>query len=360
MYQLFKPLIFCLEPETAHNLAIKFLKFCPRLATILAYPIDYSNLNNKVFDLDFSSPIGLSAGFDKNCEVAKTLIKFGFGFIEVGTTTPLAQIGNEQPRIFRLNQDQAIINRLGFNNLGADVFFENLQSLNQSLGNNSKKIIGVNIGKNKDTINAIDDYKLLIEKFYNHANYITINISSPNTKNLRDLQNEQTLYDFLQAIDNTKQKLKAISKINTPILLKIAPDLDFDQQQSIAKIALQSKISGLIISNTSVARDFNLKSKNADQVGGLSGKPIFEISNQVLKNIYHFTEGKLPIIGVGGISSAQDVYRKIKLGASLVQIYTALIYQGFGMIEKLNQQLSELLIKDGYKNIKQAIGVDNN
>jgi len=355
IYKIFRPLIFQLDPESAHNLAINFLKYFPRFATILTCEKNYSNLQNKIFDLDFSNPIGLSAGFDKNCETALTLQKFGFGFIEVGTVTPRAQSGNEKPRIFRLTKDQALINRLGFNNLGSEIFLQNLLKTKPHFN----KILGVNIGKNKDTQDSAIDYLELMNKFYQHVDYLTINISSPNTKNLRELQNEKQLKEFLLAIDNQKKQLQITTNKNTPILLKIAPDLDIKQQQVIAEIVINSHISGIIVSNTTIKRDFNLQTQYANEIGGLSGKPLFDPSNEVLKNFYKFSNGKIPLIGVGGIFNADDAYRKIRCGASLIQIYSAFIFEGFGLVEKIKKDLSKLLIKDGFKNIQQAIGIDN-
>ena len=352
IYQFFRPLIFKIEPEKAHNLALNYLKFLPKFSSLLSVPKNYENLNNSLWNLNFLNPIGMSAGFDKNAEIIMPLFNFGFGFVEAGTTTPIAQTGNDQPRIFRLIEDQALINRLGFNNLGADYFYDNLSKINK----NSSQIIGVNIGKNKDTIDASSDYILLLEKFYDHADYITINISSPNTKNLRDLQNESLLNDFLQKISQCKNNLQKISHKNTPILLKIAPDLELEQQKNIAKIVMDNAIDGIIISNTTIERNFNLKNSKSVESGGLSGKPLFEKSNEVLRNFYRLTDGKIPLIGVGGISSAQDAYIKIKNGASLVQIYSAFIYQGFALVEEIKKQLSENLKKDGFKNISEAIG----
>ena len=352
IYQFFRPLIFKIEPEKAHNLALNYLKFLPKFSALLSAPKNYENLNNSVWNLNFSNPIGMSAGFDKNAEIIMPLFNFGFGFVEAGTTTPIPQAGNEQPRIFRLIEDQAVINRLGFNNLGANYFYDNLSKINKT----SSQIIGVNIGKNKDTIDSSADYILLLEKFYNHADYITINISSPNTKNLRDIQNENLLNDFLQKIAKHKIDLQKISNKNTPILLKIAPDLEYEQQKNIAKIVLDNAIDGVIISNTTIERNINLKSSKSVEIGGLSGKPLFEKSTEVLRNFYRLTDGKIPLIGVGGISNANDAYAKIKNGASLVQIYSAFIYQGFGLVEDIKKQLSENLKKDGFKNISEAIG----
>jgi len=352
IYKILRPLIFKIEPEKAHNLALNYLKFLPKFSSLLATSKNYGNLNNSLWNLNFLNPVGMSAGFDKNAEIINSLFNFGFGFVEAGTTTPIPQIGNAQPRIFRLIEDQAIINRLGFNNLGANYFYDNLTKFNKT----SSKIIGVNIGKNKDTIDASSDYILLLKKFYNLADYITINISSPNTKNLRDIQNEDLLNDFLQKISQCKNDLKKISDKNTPILLKIAPDLEFEQQKNIAKIVLNNSIDGVIISNTTIDRNLNLKSPKSVEIGGLSGKPLFEKSNEVLRNFYRLTEGKVPLIGVGGISNADDAYVKIKNGASLIQIYSAFIYQGFGLVEKIKKQLSEKIKKDGFKNISEAIG----
>lgn len=354
LYQIIRPLIFTIDPEKAHNLSIKFLAFLPRFSSILSSNIEYENLNNRIWNINFSNPIGMSAGFDKNAEVISTLFNFGFGFVEAGTVTPKAQFGNDKPRIFRLTEDQAIINRLGFNNLGADNFEKNLKKVNRK----NQKIIGINIGKNKDNEDAVKDYLLLLERFFSYADYITINISSPNTKNLRDLQNEEQLDDFLQKISILRKELvsKSTSKTNPPILLKIAPDLSLEQQKNIAKIVLKNRIDGVIISNTTVSRSFNLKSRFAMESGGLSGKPIFLQSNEILSNFYKYTEGKIPLIGVGGISSAQDAYEKILSGASLVQLYSALIFNGFGIIEKMKNDLSLLLKKNGFKNIASAIG----
>lgn len=368
-YQIFRPLLFKLDAERAHNLAIGFLKYFPNLATSCVINKRYKNLQQNLWNLDFASPIGMAAGFDKNAECLKALQQFGFGFVEVGTVTPRAQTGNEKPRIFRLQEDKAIINRLGFNNKGAEVFAKNITSFlyNQN-GQQSfvvkdsqkihKAIIGINIGKNKDTENAVSDYIFLLEKFYEAASYITVNISSPNTKNLRDLQKEDQLDDFLTTLINKKNDLEKVHNKKTPIWLKVAPDLTLEEQKTIANIVLKNKIDALIISNTTISRPQNLSSKYSLEQGGLSGAPLFEKSNQLLKNFYNFTAGKIPLIGVGGVSSAQDIYTKIKCGASLVQIYSSLIYQGFGSIEKLTKDLSILVEKDGLKNISQAIGQD--
>ena len=350
-YSILKPLLFKLNPETAHNLAIwalaNNLVFAPKIT-------EYPSLQTKVFGLDFCNPIGMAAGFDKNAQIFANLFNFGFGFVEVGTVTPKPQIGNEKPRIFRLEEDLAIINRLGFNNLGIDNFLENI-SKNSAPNKILGKILGINIGKNKDTQNAIDDYLLLLRKTYCHSSYITINISSPNTKNLRDLQKADELDLFLQAIFTEKKILQNATNKNIPILLKIAPDINQAEQEAIANIALKNNIDGLIIGNTTISRPENLQSKYKIETGGLSGKPLFSISNEVLKNIYQLTKGKIPIIAAGGVASGSDAYQKIKLGASLVQIYSAFIYQGFELTQKIKKELDDCLKKDGFKNINQAM-----
>lgn len=355
IYKTIRPAIFKMDPENAHNLAIKLLQHNPFSPRIEEYP----NLHQNLWNIDFKNPVGMAAGFDKNAQIATKLSKFGFGFIECGTVTPKAQIGNEKPRIFRLEQDEAIINRLGFNNLGAENFAENV-SRNALHQKNENLVLGINIGKNKNTQNAITDYSFLLEKFYAEASYITINISSPNTANLRDLQSEDQLDLFLSEIMKHKSILKDKHSKNIPILLKIAPDLSEQEQEQIAKTIIKNQIDGVIISNTTISRDLNLKSPKANsenlKAGGLSGKPLLEKSNEVLRNFYKLTDGKIPLIGVGGVSCAQDAYEKIKSGASLVQIYSAFIYQGFGLVEEIKKDLAQLVKKDGFNNISQAIG----
>jgi len=347
-YSILKPLLFKLNPETAHNLAIWALN-----CNLIPYPsiTQYQSLQSKVCGIDFQNPIGMAAGFDKNAKVFDNLFNFGFGFVEVGTVTPKPQTGNEKPRIFRLEEDLAIINRLGFNNLGIENFLDNVK--NKSCHH---QILGINIGKNKDTENAVEDYLLLLKRTYGNSNYIAINISSPNTKNLRDLQKADELDLFLKAIFAEKKILQNSTNRNIPILLKIAPDLNQAEQEAVADIALKNNIDGLIIGNTTISRPQNLQSKYKNETGGLSGKPLFEISNTVLQNIYRLTKGQIPIIAAGGVSSGADAYHKIKLGASLVQIYSAFIYQGFELVEVVKKDLDDCLKKDGFENISQAIG----
>ncbi len=336
LYKILRPLIFKLESEKAHELAINFLHYFPNLATIFALNREYKELETAICGLRFKNPVGLAAGFDKNAACIKALSRFGFGFIEAGTVTPKAQAGNEKPRIFRLEEDGAIVNRLGFNNLGADNFFKNLQNIKTAkAGQNQdgRVIVGVNIGKNKDSENAVDDYLFLLEKFFEKASYITLNISSPNTKNLRDLQNANQLDEFLALIMAKRNQLEKEKGCKTPIWLKVAPDLTLQEQADIAKIVLKNKIDALIVSNTTISRPQNLQNSHKKQQGGLSGKPIFDLSNEVLRNFYELTERKIPLIGVGGIASACDAREKMNCGASLVQLYSGLIYEGFGLVE---------------------------
>ncbi len=286
LYKIIRPFIFRLEPEAAHDLSIKILKYniLPRFKNK-----KYQSLKNNVFNLDFSNPIGLAAGYDKNAQIFNQLDKYSFGFIECGTVTPRAQKGNPKPRLFRLTKDRAIINRMGFNNKGIDYFVNNFKNKT-----NKTQILGANIGKNKDTINEIEDYLICLDKIYNLSSYITINISSPNTKNLRKLQDADQLELFSQKIMQKNHELQQKYQKKVPILLKIAPDLDIKQIKQIAKITLNNKFDGVIISNTTIDRNLNLQSKYQKETGGLSGKPLLNKSNQILSLFYKETKGKIP------------------------------------------------------------------
>jgi dihydroorotate dehydrogenase len=348
-YNILQPLLFSLPEEIAHNLVIQALKYglVPQ-----QFEVPSSKLKTKLFGLNFKNPVGLAAGFDKNGSCIKPLIKQGLGFVEVGTATPLPQPGNPKPRLFRLKEDKAIINKMGFNNKGIDRLSRNI-FLNQTSG-----IVGANIGKNKDSENAINDYLIGLEKIFSVADYITINISSPNTPGLRDLQGKEQLDDLLKNINEKREELSVKFRQNTPILLKIAPDMDEKSLGQIIESVFDHNIDGMIISNTTIGQRDNLKSKNADKDGGLSGKPLFQPSTEMLKTAYKISEGKIPLIGVGGISSGEEAYEKIKSGASLVQLYTALIYNGFDLITEINMTLLKLLKRDGLSNISEAVGAD--
>ena len=336
--------------ELSHSLTIKLLK----LNIFTKNLKDHVSLHQHLFGLDFNNPLGLAAGFDKNAEVVSPLLSLGFGFVEIGTVTPLPQIGNKKPRIFRLFEEQAVINHLGFNNRGVEYVKAKLSRLN--LNNLSNGVVGINIGKNLNTKNAIDDYCLCFEDLGKLAHYTTINVSSPNTPGLRDLQNRKNLEKLIKNLQNRKETNTELK--SKPLLLKISPDLDDQQLRDIALISLANGIEGLIISNTTIDRPNSLMSKAKNLSGGLSGKPLFKKSTRVLKKIYALTNGSIPIIGVGGISNGEDCYQKIKSGASLVQLYTALVFKGPKLINHIKRELIFCLKTDGFKNIKEAIGKD--
>jgi len=337
-----------LPPEISHQITLKLLK----LNINQKKNYDDPSLHQHILGLDFSNPIGLAAGFDKNVEIINPLLNLGFGFVEAGTVTPKAQYGNEKPRVFRLKKDLAIINHLGFNNKGVKHAKKQLEKLN--LNNLSKGIVGINIGKNKITTNYLDDYKYCLEELGPLAHYVTINISSPNTPGLRDLQNRDQIEKLVKSLKETKNQLASLE--NTPIFFKISPDLEEEQIRDIALMSLANNIDGLVISNSTIERPNTLRSSLKNELGGLSGKPLFLKSTLMLKKIHVLTNGQIPLIGVGGVSSALDCYQKIKSGASLVQIYSALTYQGPQILEKILVDLVNLLKTDGYKNIKEAIG----
>lgn len=337
-------------PEVSHNIILRLLKIYPYFRKSIEDPI----LSQHIFGLDFINPIGLAAGFDKNADVVNSLFGFGFGFIEVGTVTPKPQFGNDKPRIFRLKEDLAIINHLGFNNKGCEYVKQKLKKLN--LNSLSKCIVGINIGKNKETKDYINDYNYCLENLGHLAHYVTVNISSPNTPGLREIQKRGQIEKLVKSINNKKEQLSILN--STPIFFKISPDLNEEQIRDIALMSLANNIDGLIISNTTIDRPPTLNSNNNNEIGGLSGKPLFLQSTLMLKKMYHLTNGQIPLIGVGGISNALECYEKIKAGACLIQLYTSLVYQGPQIINQLLIELVNILKTDGYKNIKEAIGKD--
>ena len=350
LHNLIFNIIKRLPPETAHNITLYLLKLSLNQRKKITDPI----LHQHIFGFDFSNPLGLAAGFNKNVEVVSSLLKLGFGFVEAGTVTPKPQYGNEKPRIFRLKEDSAIVNFLGFNNKGSDYAQKKLKKLN--LNSLSEGIVGINIGKNKLSNNFIDDYSYCLEKLGPLAHYVTINISSPNTPGLRDLQYRGQIEKLVQVLKDKKNQITSLE--NTPIFFKIAPDLNEEQIRDIALISLANNIDGLIISNSTIERSKSLKSVSKNEIGGLSGKPLFFKSTLMLKKMYVLTNGQIPLIGVGGISNALECYEKIKSGASLLQIYTAITYQGPTLINNILLDLITILKTDGYKNIKDAVGKD--
>ena len=345
MFSNLRSLIFKLDPEIAHNLAIKSLKFnfVPNI-----YDEDKGNplFKTKLFNKNLDNPIGMAAGFDKNAEVYNSLFKLGFGFVEVGTITPLKQYGNPKPRVFRLVEDDALINRLGFNNLGAQNVFERIKS------NRPTGLLGINIGPNKDTGNRPADYVECLKTFHEVADYVTINISSPNTENLRSLHNQTKLNELLQVINKEKSNLS--SKI--PIAVKISPDIDSKEINEISEVLLNNNIEVIIISNTSDSTRDNLNNIQRYQKGGLSGKPIAEKSTKLINKFYKILNGKIKIIGVGGVDSGKSAYEKFLAGANYVQLYTGMVFRGPNIVNMIEKELTELLIKDGVKNFTEIIG----
>jgi dihydroorotate dehydrogenase len=338
LYALARPFLFSLDPEAAHNLTLPSLKRAAAFGLTKALRQPKGDPRT-VMGLTFPNPVGLAAGLDKDGAYIDGLAALGFGFIEVGTVTPRAQPGNPLPRMFRLPQANAIINRMGFNNGGVDAFVANVQA--SKFYQNKEGVLGLNIGKNADTPieRAADDYLYCLEKVYPYASYITVNISSPNTKNLRQLQAASELDALLSRLKDAQQRLADQHMRYVPIALKIAPDIDSDQIRTIADALLHYKIDGVIATNTTVARDAVKGQAHAEEAGGLSGAPVFELSNTVIRGLKKYLGNEVPIVGVGGIFSGADAQAKIDAGASLVQLYTGLIYRGPGLIRECAAQL---------------------
>ena len=345
MFSNLRSLIFKLDPETAHNLAIKSLKF-NFVPNILDENKDNPLFKTKIFNKDIENPIGMAAGFDKNAEVYNSLYKLGFGFVEVGTITPLKQYGNPKPRVFRLVEDEALINRLGFNNLGAKNIVDRIRS------NNPNGLLGINIGPNKDTENRLSDYVECLKTFYEVADYITINISSPNTEDLRNFHEQTKLNELLETIGKEKKILS--SKI--PIAVKISPDIDDQEINKVSEVLLNNNIEVIIVSNTSDSTRDSLGNIQRHQKGGLSGKPIEKKSTKLISKFYKILNGRIKIIGVGGVDSGKSAYEKFLAGANYVQLYTGMVFRGPNIVNMIKKELKELLLKDGVKNFTEIIG----
>jgi len=328
MYALARPFLFCLDAERAHDLGLKSIEAAYRTGFNPLLAAKPKPLPIEVFGLRFENPVGLAAGLDKNGAYVDALASLGFGFIEVGTTTPRAQGGNPKPRMFRLEDVDGVINRLGFNNGGVDALVRNVERA--KFGG----VLGINIGKNKDTPNerAVDDYLFCLERVYARASYVTINISSPNTQALRDLQEEDTLKRFIGTLREAQERLAAKHGARKPMLLKIAPDLAEMELDGIADVALATRIDGLICTNTTIDRAAVAGRRHADEAGGLSGKPLFAKATAVLGGMARRLGAKIPLIGVGGIAAGADAAAKIDAGASLVQFYTGMVYRGPALI----------------------------
>tara|TARA_Y100000996_G_scaffold362181_1_gene305387 strand:- start:45 stop:1094 length:1050 start_codon:yes stop_codon:yes gene_type:complete len=345
MFSFLRPFVFNLDPETAHDLAIKSLKY-NFLPSSLFSVTDEEMLSTKLFGKEISNPIGLAAGFDKSAEVYNQIFKLGFGFVEVGTVTPKQQYGNEKPRVFRLTKDQALINRLGFNNDGAEVVRKRIEN------NSPDSLLGINIGPNKDSKDMINDFIKCAEIFFPLGDYITVNISSPNTPGLRDFHKIEVLDKLLLKINQVREK----SNFNKFFLLKVSPDLENSSVDNITKLILEHKIDGVILTNTTDKNRENLLDKKKEEVGGLSGRPLKDLSTQFIKKFYKNLKGEIPIIGVGGIDSGESAFEKISAGASALQLYTGLIYKGPTVIKDIKNELIRILKNKGFKNIQEAVG----
>jgi dihydroorotate dehydrogenase len=348
VYSLAKPVLWRLNPEHAHRLALWLLSRNP----IGAFPDD-PRLRVTLWGREFRNPIGLAAGFDKNAKVWRQTARLGFAFVEVGTVTPRPQPGNPQPRLFRLEQDHAVINRMGFNNDGMEAMAGQLRHTWPDKG----IMLGVNIGKNKDTEDPTEDYEIAAQRLADRCDYMVINVSSPNTPGLRALQSKTALTELIAATHRGLAQSDAPTP--PPLLLKIAPDLTDQDLADIAEVALEGKLAGIIATNTTVARPAQLEPRYASQAGGLSGRPLFEPSTKVLRDLYRLTQGKLPLIGVGGIASAADAYAKIRAGASMVQLYSAMVFEGPYLAFPMKEQLLKFLERDGIGSIGEAVGLDH-
>lgn len=344
------PLLHCMDAEKAHNLTLDILK-----SGIMTHkaPKPIPQLSLSLFGRVFPNPVGLAAGFDKNADVPDAMLGYGFGFVELGTVTPRPQEGNPKPRVFRDKQSQSVINRMGFPNGGADHFEKNYQDFREH-GKNADGIVGINVGKNKDQDDALADYVALVHRFGKQADYLTVNISSPNTPGLRDLQDPKELLPFLRQLVIVRN-----ARCKTPLLVKLAPDLTTDQCKAIAACAMESGIDGLILTNTTLARPDTLPQDFRDQTGGLSGPLLQDPSLDVIRTFYKETNGKLPIIGAGGICDGASAYAKIKAGASLVQLYSGLVYHGPALPKKICKDIIKLMKDDGIETITDAIGRDH-
>jgi dihydroorotate dehydrogenase len=343
------PLLRWLDAEDAHRLAIQGLRFLP---PVKPRPDD-PKLAVRAFGLNFPNPIGMAAGFDKSAEVPDALLRLGFGFVEIGSVTPKPQSGNPRPRLFRLERDEAVINRMGFNNDGAEVALRRLAARAQHGG-----IVGVNVGANKDSPDRVNDYVKLIETFAPVASYFTVNVSSPNTPGLRNLQEGALLDELLARVIDARERVRQKAG-DTPVLLKIAPDLSLAQLDDVVQVARSRKVDGMIVSNTTIARPSTLReAMRAKEQGGLSGRPLFRLSTRMVAETYVRVEGAFPLIGVGGVDSGGAALTKIRAGASLIQLYSSLVYKGLGLVEEIKRDLTSTLLRTGRDSLSEIVGAD--
>ena len=342
LFPLVRPAIFMLDPEKAHRLSIAGLSMLPPGKPAPCDPVLACNVGG----LDFPNAVGVAAGYDKDAEVPDALLGLGFGHVEIGSVTPRPQAGNPKPRLFRLKEDRAVINRMGFNNAGGDKAAQRLAKRKGRGG-----IVGVNIGANKDSADRIDDYARMARLMAPLGDYLTINISSPNTPGLRALQDESALTGLIDAVFAALDEQPA----RPPVFLKVAPDLEPADIDAIARIALESRLSALIVSNTTISRP-SLSSSDRDEAGGLSGAPLRDLALQRVRDFRQATDGRIPLIGVGGIGSAEDAWARIRAGASMVQLYSAMVYEGPGLARRINRDLKALVQREGFSTIAEAVG----
>jgi dihydroorotate dehydrogenase len=343
------PLLRWFDPEDAHRLAIQGLRLLP---PIRPRPDD-PKLAVRAFGLNFPNPVGMAAGFDKSAEAPDALLRLGFGFVEIGTVTPKPQIGNPRPRLFRLERDEAVVNRMGFNNDGAEAVLRRLAGRAHLAG-----IVGVNVGANKDSADRVADYVKLIETFAPVASYFTVNVSSPNTPGLRNLQQAAALDDLLAKVIDARERVRHNAG-DSPVLLKIAPDLSLAELDDVVHIARSRRVDGMIVANTTLARPSTLRETNrASEQGGLSGRPLFRLATRMVAETYVRAEGAFPLIGVGGIDTGGAALTKIRAGASLIQLYSSLIYKGLGLVDSIKSDLSSTLLRTGRDSLSEIVGAD--
>jgi dihydroorotate dehydrogenase len=343
------PLLRWFDPEDAHRLAIQGLRLLP---PVRPRPDD-PKLAVRAFGLNFPNPVGMAAGFDKSAEVPDALLRLGFGFVEIGSVTPKPQTGNPRPRLFRLERDEAVVNRMGFNNDGADMVLRRLANRAHLPG-----IVGVNVGANKDSVDRVADYVSLIETFAPVASYFTVNVSSPNTPGLRNLQQAAALDDLLAKVIDARERVRQNAG-DSPVLLKIAPDLTLNELDDVVHIARSRRVDGMIVGNTTIGRSSTLREQNrAKEQGGLSGRPLFRLSTRMVAETYVRAEGAFPLIGVGGIDSGGAALTKIRAGASLIQLYSSLIYKGLGLVDDIKRDLASTLLRTGRDSLSEIVGAD--